>query len=67
MQRITAHIGLVILTAALAACTGNSTGSANFIPQTHSRQPSDLPGGPVNSTQSVDSSVAGATPGGPGN
>jgi hypothetical protein len=64
MQRITAQIGLAILTVALAACTGNPTGSANFIPQNQARHATDLPGGPVNSTLDVVSSV---TPGGPGN
>ena len=64
MQRITAHIGLAILTAALAACTGNSTGSANFIPQSQARQTTDAgaPGGPTSrSLQDVGAS------GGPSN
>jgi hypothetical protein len=64
MQRITAHIGLVILTAALAACTGNSTGSANFIPQSQARHTTDAgaPGGPTSrSPQDVGAS------GGPSN
>ena len=49
MQRITAHIGLIILTAALAGCTGNPTGSANFIPQNQARHTVDAgaPGGPI--------------------
>jgi hypothetical protein len=36
MKRSATSIGLAILTATLAACTGNSSG-ANFIPQTQSQ------------------------------
>ena len=54
MQRITAHIGLAILTAALAACTGNSTGSANFIPQSQTRHTTDVGGGGPVTIQSSD-------------
>jgi hypothetical protein len=64
MQRITAQIGLAILTVALAACTGNPTGSANFIPQSQTRHAVDVGGGgPVTIQSSAVVSDVGA--GGP--
>lgn len=64
MQRITAQIGLAILTVALAACTGNPTGSANFIPQNQARHATDVGGGgPVTIQSSAVVSDVGA--GGP--
>jgi hypothetical protein len=55
MKRIVARIGLVALTAALAACTGAPTGSASFLPQNQgqaqARHAFDVGGGggPINS------------------
>jgi hypothetical protein len=44
MKRISAYIGLAVLTTALAACTGNGSGSANFVPQTQARHSTDVGG-----------------------
>lgn len=55
MKRISARIGLVILTAALAACTGNPSGSANFVPQNSARHATDVGGGGPVSLQSTAS------------
>jgi hypothetical protein len=60
MKRIVARIGLLALTAGLAACTGGHTGSASFLPQVQTqdiggggpvgRAPQDIGGGgPVGS------------------
>jgi hypothetical protein len=65
MKRIAASIGLAILTATLAACTGNSNG-ANFIPQTQSQarhaQDAGAGGGPVQRQSVVDDAGAGGGP-----
>lgn len=45
MKQLTAYIGLAILTVGLSACTGGSTGSANFVPQSQAHQAQDINGG----------------------
>lgn len=44
MKQFTAYIGLAILTVGLSACTGGSTGSADFVPQSHANQVQDIGG-----------------------
>jgi hypothetical protein len=51
MERMVARIGLVVLTAALAACTGAPSGSAAFLPQP--RQAQDIGGGGPVSIQDI--------------
>jgi len=69
MKRIVARIGLVALTAALAACTGAPTGSASFLPQNQTqaqaRHAQDVGGGggPVLTTAGSDDVGAGGGPG----
>jgi|GEM_PF-4520069 len=43
MKRIPAYLGLVALTAAMAACTGGPN-SANLVPQTQAHQAADYGG-----------------------
>jgi len=68
MKRLSAYIGLAVLTTALAACTGNGTGSANFVPQNQARHATDVGGGvgPTSTAFSTATDDAGGSAG-PGN
>jgi hypothetical protein len=65
MKRISAYLGLALLTAGLAACTGSPSGSANLIPQSQSRHATDVGGGagPMSSAISTNDAGGGAGPG----
>jgi len=64
MKRIPAYLGLVALTAGLAACTGGPN-SANLVPQTQARHAADAGGGagPMSSSSSTDDAGGSAGPG----
>lgn len=62
MKRFTAYIGLAILTIGLAACTGGSTGSANFVPQSQTHQAQDISGGGPQSQARHAQDISGGGP-----
>jgi len=62
LKHFTAYIGLAILTIGLSACTGGSTGSASFVPQSQVHQAQDFsPGGPQSQARHAED----FSPGGP--
>jgi hypothetical protein len=65
MKRLSAYIGLAVLTTALAACTGNGSGSANFVPQNQARHTTDAGGshGPMSAASSTDDAGGSSGPG----
>jgi len=66
MKRISNYVGLAVLTAVLAACTGNTSGSANFVPQAQARHATDAGGGVGPMSTAVSTTDAGGSTG-PGN
>jgi len=56
MKRLSAYIGLAVLTTALAACTGNGSGSANFVPQSQARHTTDAGGSGRPASEAVTTS-----------